>query len=464
MKRFKARQTYPLFILILSVFLISGCGGGGGGTENWEGNTSGTGTPGAGTPGAGAPSTVIIPGAVCTVAVGATIPTVTSSDPTSGNQFVTTSTSGVAPSKLITATFSLAMNPATINSASPGALSTFTLIEKATGNTVSGTVAMNATNKIATFTTSAALSIDTEYTATITLAATSATGVAISCGYAWDFKTATLAATGAAPVDLLTAARFGTFGGSAGMTNTGNLTVITGSGGNTADIGTISVSNGDITGFHERTGDLLLDDRYTDTLGADSGQVTGSIYTCTNSTTGPNSAVNLAPATANASDCALATQARLDAEAAYIALAAMPSDGPLAGNLANTTITPGVYTNATSVMIQGGDLTLDAGGDANGVFVFQIGSTLLVGGPGAAAPQSIILAGGAQAKNIFWQVGTAATINAAGGGTMEGTIIANSGVVFSTVGNVDVLTLNGRAQSLVSSITMVNTVINVPAP
>jgi hypothetical protein len=248
------------------------------------------------------------------------------------------------------------------------------------------------------------------------------------------------------------------------MTNTGNLTVITGSGGNTADIGTIDTANGDITGFHERTGNLLLDDRYTDTLGANSGQVTGSIYTCTNSTTGPNDAVNLAPATANAADCALATQAHLDAQTTYIALAAKPSNGTLAGNLANLTITPGVYTNASSVLIQGGNLTLDAGGDANAVFVFQIGSTLTVGGPGVAAPQSIILAGLAQAKNIFWQVGTAATINAAGGGTMVGTIIANSGVVFSTAGKTDITTLNGRALSLVSSVTMVNTVINVPAP
>jgi hypothetical protein len=255
------------------------------------------------------------------------------------------------------------------------------------------------------------------------------------------------------------AAPFGTFGGSAGMTNTGNLTVI-----NNGDIGTISTANSSITGFHERAGNPLTDDAYTDTLGANSGEVTGSIYTCTNSTTGPDSAVNLAPATANAAKCALATQASLDAQAAYIALAAMPSDGVLAGNLANSTITPGVWTGG-SVLIQGGDLTLDAGGNADAVFVFQIASTLTVGGPGAAFPQSIILAGNAQPKNIFWQVGTTATINAAGGGTMVGTIIANSGVVFSTAGNgAPPLILVGRALSLISSVTMVNTVVNVPLP
>jgi hypothetical protein len=89
-------------------------------------------------------------------------------------------------------------------------------------------------------------------------------------------------------------------------------------------------------------------------------------------------------------------------------------------------------------------------------------TTLTVGGPGAAFPQSIILAGGAQAKNVFWQVGSFATINAAGGGTMVGTVISQQGASFSTAGNVAVVTLNGRALSLGASVTLVNTVINVP--
>ena len=105
---------------------------------------------------------------------------------------------------------------------------------------------------------------------------------------------------------------------------------------------------------------------------------------------------------------------------------------------------------------------MDAQGDANAVWVFQMATTLKVGGPGA--PQSIVLAGGAQAKNVFWQVGSAATINAAGGGTMMGTIISQAGAEFSTAGNVDIVTLNGRVLSLGASVTLVNTVINVPAP
>lgn len=137
---------------------------------------------------------------------------------------------------------------------------------------------------------------------------------------------------------------------------------------------------------------------------------------------------------------------------------------PGAGNLANLVLTPGVYTAAAgSFMIQGGNLTLDAQGNANAVWVFQMATSLTVGGPGAAFPQSIILVNGAQAKNVFWQVGSAATINAGGGGTMVGTIISQSGVTISTAGNAAITTLNGRALSLGASITIVNTVINVPA-
>jgi hypothetical protein len=361
----------------------------------------------------------------------------------------------VALNSTVNATFSEDMNPLTISTA------TFTLQE--TGPPlvpILGTVTYVPLTRIATFTPAAPLLASTNYTATVTNGATDLAGNALvvpAVGLPpnpWTFTTG--AGLVPAAVDLGLASTFGTFGGSAGMTNTGNQTFIDG------DIGTTSVANSSITGFHEGAGNLLTDDAYTDTLGANSGTVNGTIFTCTNSTTGPNSAVNLAPATANAAECAQATQARLDAQTAFIALAAMPSDGVLAGNLAGLTIAPGVWTNATSVLISGGDVTLDAQGDANAVFVFQIGSTLDVGD--AAVPRSVILINGAQAKNVFWQVGTAATINPSGGGTMEGTIIANSGVTFSTAGNVAITTLNGRALSLVSSVTMVNTVINVPLP
>jgi hypothetical protein len=133
--------------------------------------------------------------------------------------------------------------------------------------------------------------------------------------------------------------------------------------------------------------------------------------------------------------------------------------------MAGITLLPGVYSApGGSFMIQGGDLTLDAQGDASAVWVFQTATTLTVGGPGAAFPQSVILAGGAQAKNVYWQVGSFATINAGGGGTMMGTIISQAGASFSTAGNAAIVTLNGRVLSLGASVTLVNTIINVPLP
>ena len=251
------------------------------------------------------------------------------------------------------------------------------------------------------------------------------------------------------PVPLGSASTYGTFGGTAGMTNQGILTVVNG------DIGTTATNTSAVTGFHDSMGDV-----YTEVPGSNVGNVTGTIRTCTTSTTGPTSGG------VNAANCSLADQARLDAQTAYLALAAKPGGpDPGAGNLAGLVLAPGVYTAAAgSFKVQGGNLTLDGKGDSNAVWVFQMATTLTVGGPGAAAPQSVLLINGAQAKNVFWQVGSAATINAAGGGTMEGTIISQAGASFSTSGNTTIVTLNGRALSLGASVTMVDTVINVPAP
>ena len=265
--------------------------------------------------------------------------------------------------------------------------------------------------------------------------------------FTWSFTAGPATGKCLAPIALASAAPFATYGGTAGMTNTGTLTVING------DIGTIATGTSSITGFNDTAGDV-----YTET-GANIGTVNGTIYTCTNSTTGPTST---GP---NAAYCSIATQARLDAQKAYLAMVALPPGANPGGNLAGLTLAPGVYTApAGSFLIQGGNLTLDAQGNANAVWVFQMSTTLTVGGPGAAFPQSVILSGGAQAKNVFWQVGSNATINAAGGGTMVGTIISQQGAEFSTAGNTDILTLNGRVMSLIASVTLVDTVINVPAP
>lgn len=343
----------------------------------------------------------------------------------------------VAINSAVHATFSEAMDPLTIST------STFAVAG------VTGVVAYDANSRIASFTPASNLAVSTTYTATITTGVSDLAGNQLAVNKVWSFTTAATP-TVIPPINLRTVSSFGNFGGTAGMTSTGTLTQING------DIGTIATSTASVTGFHDTLGDI-----YTESP-ANKGFVNGTIFTCTNSTTGPTSAG------ANAVACAIATQARLDAQTAYQDLVAMPVGGasPAPGaNLAGITLAPGVYVApGGSFLIQGGNLTLDAQGDPNAVWVFQMAQTLTVGGPGAAFPQSIILAGGAQAKNIFWQVGSFATINAAGGGTMAGTIISQAGASFSTAGNVSIVTLNGRVLSLGASVTLVDTVINVPAP
>ncbi len=343
--------------------------------------------------------------------------------------------SNVALNSTVNATFSKAMDPLTINTAS------FQLKQGAVA--VTGTTAYSGVSAV--FTPASVLTANTTYTATISTAAKDLAGNALAVNKVWSFTTAAAVVVSPPSVNLGAAAPFGTFGGTAGMTNTGTLTQING------DIGTIATATATVTGFHDTAGDI-----YTETP-ANKGAVSGKIYTCTNSVTGPTLA---GP---NAASCAIAKQARLDAQSAYLALAAMPAGANPGANLANLTLAPGVYTSPSgSFLVEGGNLTLDAQGNANAVFVFQMATTLTVGGPGAAAPQSIILAGGAQAKNVFWQVGSFATINAGGSGTMVGTIISQAGASFSTAGNVAVVTLNGRALSLGASVTLVDTVINVP--
>lgn len=247
-------------------------------------------------------------------------------------------------------------------------------------------------------------------------------------------------------VSLGAAAPFGVFGGAAGMTNQGTSTVINGY------IGTTAASTL-ITGFHDTGGNV-----YTETP-LNIGTVNGTVYTAT---APPGSVPGVT-----------AAAAALDAQTAFdnLSPAALPGGidvslfGGGAGELGGRTLLPGIYKSAPGTYgITLGDLTLDAGGDPNAVWVFQMATSLTVGIAGPTGARSVNLINGAQAKNVFWQVGSAATINGAGGGIVAGTIIASAGATFSTAGNTVITTLNGRALGLNASVTMVNTVINVPAP
>lgn len=247
--------------------------------------------------------------------------------------------------------------------------------------------------------------------------------------------TTTSTPTSPAATNILgTAAAFGAFGGGAGVTNQGINTVVAGDLGSTAACTLI-------TGFHDSTGTV-----YTQTP-LNIGQVTGTID-C-----GP-------PAPGTTQSLAIATQAQSDARTAYNYLQSLaPGPSPGAGELGNLTLAPGDYTAAGGTFsITAGDLTLDGQGNSNATWVFQMSSSLTVGSP-TLAPK-ILLINGAQAKNVFWAVGSAATI--ATGSSMVGTIISNSGVTFSTAGTTIQTNLIGRALSLVASVTMVNTTITLP--
>jgi hypothetical protein len=360
---------------------------------------------------------------------------------------------GVCPAAAINATFNvpsgLRMNPTTVTATTfivTGPGPTFTPVTAAT-------VALDpATGTIATFTPAANLTTGVTYTATIDGGANGVKDMAVPpntmlANFTWNFTVAPVGTTCNPVIPLGSVATFGTFGGSAGTTNSGTLTVING------NIGTTAASTL-VTGFHDTSAGCV----YTEVPGADVGTVNGLIYTA------PPPPTVACPQEGTAATFAIATQARADALTAYNDLVAQPAGpDPGAGNLANLTLAPGTYTAAAgSFMMQGGNLTLDAQGDANAVWVFQMATTLTVGGPGAAAPESVILTNGAQAKNVYWQVGSAATINAGGGGTMVGTIISFAGAAISTAGNVAVVTIDGRVISLNASVTMVDTVINVP--
>jgi hypothetical protein len=266
---------------------------------------------------------------------------------------------------------------------------------------------------------------------------------------------------GAAPA-LGAAGAFGGFGGGggAGMTNQGTSTVIVGAQGQPVSIGTTGAST-TMTGFHDNSvaytpPPAAAGCTYTETT-LNMGAVNGTIVT-----DAPPPTITC-PLEGTAATKASATAAAAAALAAFNDLAGRPGAIDPGANLGGLTLAAGIYKTASGAfLLTGSDLTLDAGGNANAVWVFQMASTLTVGAAGA--PRSVILAGGAQPKNVFWQVGSSATINAAGGGTMVGTIISSAATTISTAGNATITTLNGRALALNASVTMVNTHINVPAP
>jgi len=296
---------------------------------------------------------------------------------------------GVCPNTVVTATFSEAMNPVTINT------TTFTV---ATG--VTGAVTLDGTGKVAAFTPSSNLALNTTYTATITTGAQDVSGNALAANYVWSFTTANKACQTAVP--LGSAANFVILAGST-VTNTGP-TIITG--------GNLGLSPGSaVTGFPP-------------------GTLTS-------------------PAVMHITD-PTAAQAQLDLTTAYNYAAGLPGGAVLPGDMSGLTFTPGLYKTSSTVMLSAGNVTLDAQGNANAVFIFQVGSTLTTLGS-----TQVILAGGAQAKNVFWQVSSSATLGT--NSIFMGTIMSLQSVTLDTGA-----ALTGRALARNAAVTLDSSTVTAP--
>lgn len=137
-------------------------------------------------------------------------------------------------------------------------------------------------------------------------------------------------------------------------------------------------------------------------------------------------------------------QAQMDATTAYNALKGQTCTGVgvLTGvDLGGMTITPGVYCFDTSAQLTG-DLKLDAQGNPFAVWVFQTGSTLTT-----ASDASVTMINGGQSVNVFWQVGSSATLGT--GTRFNGNILADASITMNTGAS-----LIGRALALNGAVTM----------
>jgi hypothetical protein len=124
----------------------------------------------------------------------------------------------------------------------------------------------------------------------------------------------------------------------------------------------------------------------------------------------------------------------------------------VAGNLGGQTLTPGLYKSTSSLEITSGDLTLDAQGDGDAVFIFQMASTLTT-----TAGRQVVLSGSAKATNIFWQVGTSATIGSTS--AFQGTIMADQAITLNTGA-----TLTGRVLARIAAVSLDSNIIVEPPP
>jgi hypothetical protein len=296
---------------------------------------------------------------------------------------------------LITATFSKPMNPATIN------INTFTLTQA--GASVPGAVAYVASSQIATFTPSGNLAASLPFVATINTGVADTFGNHLAANFTWTFTTsAAVCAPPGGAIALGASCSFGILGATPSVTSAGP-TIVTG------DVGIWPAAS--IVGFPP-------------------GTLTG---------------------TKHAAD-GVAQTAQGDLTIAYNNAAAAAGGIILPADAGGLTLAPGVYktTSAQPTLGITGNLTLS--GPANGVWIFQVVSALTT----AAGNSQVIMSGGATSHNVFWQIGSSATLGT--NTTFAGTIMAHSSITVTTGA-----TLNGRALASTGAVTLDSNPVNVPA-
>jgi hypothetical protein len=306
---------------------------------------------------------------------------------------------GVDVNKTITATFSMPMNATTLNAPN------FTINKG--GVPINGVITY--TGSTVSFKPTVALLPNTTYKGIITTDALNLAGDSIENDYEWTFNTSAL--VGQVGVDLTSVFWFGMIAG-VGVSNNAGFSEI-----HDLNVGIYPGVRSSITGFPPAiivNGVMLAsDDNFP------------------------------------AGVSALLLQAKNDLTAAYLFAEGAKSPAPVtvAGDQGGKTLAPGIYKTTSTLLIQSGDLTLDAKGNENAVWIFQIASDFTtVGGAGG----SVILINGAQAKNIFWQTGSSATIG--DGTSFKGNILALTSITMNSGA-----TAQGRMLARNGSVVMTNT-------
>ena len=340
------------------------------------------------------------------VAINSVCPVVLSTDP----QNLAT---GVPLGKIITATFNEPMNPLTITPES------FILQG---GTTLGGALSYDGNSATMSFVPTSKLTASTNYTATIKSSVKDLLGNALQEDYVWTFTTAALPVSPAG-IDLLSVGRFGIIAG-VGVSNNAGFSEI-----HDLDVGIYPGVRTSITGFPP----AII--------------VNGAIY----------ASDDIAPPGV----AAMLLQAKNDLTTVYLAAegATAPAPATISGDQGGKTLAPGIYKSTSTLLIQAGNLTLDAQGNANAVWIFQIASAFTTVGSGpypSSSGGNVILTGGAQAKNIIWQTGSSATIGDYT--SFKGNVVALQTITMGAYSQAD-----GRMLARNGSVTMTSTnIINKP--